>query len=108
MVPLTVIKRDNKREPFKRDKLLSGIRIACKKRPISAETINSIAIKVENELMHSDSQEVRFEQIGNLVMNELKDLDAVAYVRFASVYREFRDVDEFMVTLREFLGRQAT
>jgi transcriptional repressor NrdR len=96
MVPLTVIKRDNTREPFAREKLLSGILNACKKRPIPRQTIDDIVNEIENKLMNSDSQEVRFDQIGNLVMGALRNVDPVAYVRFASVYREFTEVGEFV------------
>lgn len=96
VIPLTVIKRDHTREPFSRQKMLSGILTACKKRPISTETIEQIATRIENKLMHSDSQEVGYDQIGNYIMDELREIDAVAYVRFASVYREFKEVDEFL------------
>ncbi|HSQ41822.1 MAG TPA: transcriptional regulator NrdR [Fibrobacteraceae bacterium] len=96
MVPLTVIKRDDTREPFAREKLLSGILTACKKRPIPRQTIDDIVNDIENKLMNSDSQEVRYDQIGNLVMDSLRHLDPVAYVRFASVYREFKEVGEFV------------
>lgn len=96
MVPLTVIKRDNSREAFQREKLLAGITMACKKRPVSRQEIEDMATSVENTLISSDSQEVRYEQIGNLVMQELRQVDDVAYVRFASVYREFKEVGEFV------------
>lgn len=96
MVPLTVIKRDNTREAFAREKLMNGILMACKKRPIPRQTIDDIVNEIENKLMNSDSQEVRYDQIGNLVMESLRGIDPVAYVRFASVYREFTEVGEFV------------
>jgi transcriptional repressor NrdR len=74
--------------------------MACKKRPISRQTIDDIATTIENSLMLSDSLEVQYDQIGNLVMQELRKLDPVAYVRFASVYREFKEVDEFVDQVR--------
>ena len=89
-------KRDGRHEPFKREKLLAGIDAACKKRPVSRQTIEEIVTRVENALMTSESQEVRYDEIGNLVMEELRKVDAVAYVRFASVYREFKEVGEFV------------
>ena len=96
VVPLTVTKRDDRHEPFKREKLISGIDAACKKRPVSRRLIEEIVTRVENALMTSESQEVRYDEIGNLVMEELRKIDAVAYVRFASVYREFKEVNEFV------------
>ena len=96
VVPLTVTKRDARHEPFKREKLISGIDAACKKRPVSRRLIEEIVTRVENALMTSESQEVRYDEIGNLVMEELRKIDAVAYVRFASVYREFKEVNEFV------------
>ena len=95
-VSLTVIKRDNRREPFQRDKLLNGILTSCKKRPVSMETINEVVDNVENELFALESQEVRYDQIGNIVMKKLQNIDPVAYVRFASVYRKFEEVGEFV------------
>ena len=95
-VPLTVVKRDETREAFAREKLLNGIMTACKKRPISRNAIDEIVNDIENTLMNGDSQEVSYEKIGNLVMDALSSLDAVAYVRFASVYREFKEVYEFL------------
>ena len=96
VVPLTVTKRDGRHEPFKREKLISGIDAACKKRPVSRRLIEEIVTRVENALMTSESQEVRYDEIGNLVMEELRKIDAVAYVRFASVNREFKEVNEFV------------
>ena len=94
--PLTVIKRSGEREPFQREKLLRGIMNSCKKRPVSIDDIELLATRVENSLQMSESFEVSYDQIDNLVMQELKKLDAVAYVRFASIYREFKEVGEFV------------
>jgi transcriptional repressor NrdR len=101
IVPLTVIKRDGTREPFLREKVLGGILMACKKRPISHEQINDLVNNVENELATSENHEVSFDQIGNKVMEQLSVLDPVAYVRFASVYREFKDCGEFVDQIRQ-------
>jgi transcriptional repressor NrdR len=100
-VPLTVVKRDQTREPFQREKLLSGIRLATTKRPISPETINQMVEGVESQLMATGELEVSFQAIGDLVMKSLARLDPVAYIRFASVYREFKEVDEFVKIVAE-------
>ena len=94
--PLTVIKRSGEREPFQREKLVRGIMNSCKKRPVSIDDIEQLVTRVENSLQTSESFEVSYDQIGNLVMQELKKLDAVSYVRFASIYREFKEVGEFV------------
>ncbi|MCQ2108173.1 MAG: transcriptional regulator NrdR [Fibrobacter sp.] len=94
--PLTVIKRSGEHEAFQREKLLKGIMNSCKKRPISTMEMEQVAINVENALTVTENFEVSYEQIGNLVMQELKKLDPVAYVRFASIYREFKEVGEFV------------
>ena len=91
-----VIKRSGEHEPFQREKLLRGIMNSCKKRPVSVADIEQLATNVENALTVTENFEVSYEQIGNLVMQELKKLDAVAYVRFASIYREFKEVGEFV------------
>ncbi|MBR6449637.1 MAG: transcriptional repressor NrdR [Fibrobacter sp.] len=98
--PLTVIKRSGEREPFQREKLLRGIMNSCKKRPVSIDDIEQLVTRVENSLQTSESFEVSYDQIGNLVMQELKKLDAVSYVRFASIYREFKEVGEFVDQIR--------
>jgi len=108
VVPLTVTKRDGRHEPFKREKLLAGIDAACKKRPVSRQTIEEIVTRVENTLMSSETQEVSYAEIGNLVMEELRQIDAVAYVRFASVYREFKEVDEFVKQVMQLDNRSQT
>jgi len=94
--PLTVVKNDQRREPYDRQKLLQGILSACKKRPISMKKIESIVDKIEDEVEKLSKTEVNSLEIGKLVMEELYKLDDVAYVRFASVYRKFKDRDEFV------------
>src|SRR4030042_813716 len=96
-----VIKSDGRREPFERKKLMQGIAIACSKRPVSVEKIEEIVAKIELELQSEFSKEVESRQIGELVIRYLKQLDEVAYVRFASVYRKFKDKEEFVKELRE-------
>jgi len=91
-----VVKKDGQREPFDRDKVLRSLRIACSKRPVSADALEEQATEVERELAESGEKEVPSLVIGERVMERLKRLDEVAYVRFASVYRSFRDIDEFM------------
>ena len=102
-LPLLVIKKDKTRELFDKNKLLSGIITACHKRPVAMEQMENIASEVEAEIQNSLSREISSQRIGVLVMEKLKDLDPVAYVRFASVYREFKDLDTFMREL-EALG----
>lgn len=100
-VPLTIVKNDQRREPFDRQKLLSGISSACKKRPISMKKIESIVDKIENEISKLSKTEIPSLEIGELVMRELARLDDVAYVRFASVYRNFKDRDEFLEEIKD-------
>ncbi|MDI3540997.1 MAG: transcriptional repressor NrdR [Thermosediminibacterales bacterium] len=102
-VPLIVIKKDGSREIFKREKILKGIIKACEKRPISLKTLEKVADDVEKELKNTMEREITSEQIGEMVMEYLKDIDEVAYVRFASVYREFKDVNTFMEELKKIL-----
>ena len=103
-VSLTVIKNDGRREPFDRQKLQRGIELACKKRPISAKKIVSIVEEIEEELQNLSKTEITSKAVGETVMNKLKDLDEVAYVRFASVYHKFKDINEFMNELKNLLG----
>jgi transcriptional repressor NrdR len=98
-----VKKRDGKREPFDRDKLLNSLRIACNKRPISADTLEETATALEREIGESGEKEIASVVIGERVMARLKELDGVAYVRFASVYKSFRDIDEFMAEMDDLL-----
>ena len=100
---LYVIKKDGRREPFDREKIRAGLRMACKKRPVPMERIDDIVARIEGDLLGRYDREVRSKSIGDLIMRELKSLDHVAYVRFASVYREFKDVAEFMRELKPML-----
>jgi len=98
-----VIKKDGGREPFDRTKILSGILKACEKRPVGIEAIESAVDRLERSILDTGEREVGSSVIGEAIMDELKMLDEVAYVRFASVYREFRDINEFMSELKELL-----
>ncbi|MFO0757784.1 MAG: transcriptional regulator NrdR [Byssovorax sp.] len=95
----TVVKKDGRREPFDRQKLTRGLRIACIKRPVPIERIETIVDAIEHEAQDSERREITSAELGERVMHHLRDLDAVAYVRFASVYRSFRDIDEFLTEL---------
>jgi transcriptional repressor NrdR len=101
--PLLVIKKDGRREPFSRDKILNGLLRACEKRPIPAERIKAIVDTLEAELMQKGLDEVQSSEIGERVMAALHQLDEVAYVRFASVYRHFKDLNQFLEELRSLL-----
>ncbi len=105
-VSLMVIKKDNRREPFDRKKVLSGIIRACEKRPISIEKMEEIVLFIERAIQRKSDREVSSSRIGELVMERLKKLDDVAYVRFASVYRQFKDVGQFMLELKDILGKE--
>ncbi|TRZ96529.1 transcriptional repressor NrdR [bacterium] len=107
-VSLMVIKKDNRREPFDRKKILSGIIRACEKRPVSMEKMEEIVSQVERSIQKRTDREVASSRIGELVMEKLKSLDDVAYVRFASVYRQFKDVGQFMVELKDILSKEKT
>ena len=102
--PLRVIKKDGGREPFERRKILLGLIKACEKRPIAIAVLEEITERIENRVLEKYDSEVPVHFIGSLVMAELKDVDQVAYVRFASVYREFKDINEFMDELKGMLG----
>ncbi len=102
-IPLIVIKKDNNREPYDRKKIEDGVLRACYKRPISAAQINNLVDSVETEIFSREDKEIPSALIGEMVMEKLKDLEAVAYVRFASVYREFKDVNTFMDELKKVL-----
>lgn len=101
--PLIVVKRDGARKRFDREKIKSGIMKACEKRPISMDRIEQIVEEIEREVQKKAEKEVKSTTIGNMVMEKLYDLDEVAYVRFASVYRRFKDVSHFMKELKKFL-----
>lgn len=102
-IPLIVIKKDDNREPYDRRKIEAGIVRSCHKRPISADQIRKLVDEVEVEIFNKDEREISVNVIGEIVMNKLKNLDGVAYVRFASVYREFKDVNTFMDELKTLL-----
>lgn len=104
-IPLIVIKKDNNREAYDRSKIEAGVLRACHKRPISANQISLLVEEVENEIFNLEEKEISSNVIGELVMNKLKDLEAVAYVRFASVYREFKDINTFMDELKKVLDK---
>ena len=103
-IPLIIIKKDNNREAYDRAKIEAGVLRACHKRPVSAQQITTLVDEVENEIFNREEREIPSGTIGELVMNKLKDLDAVAYVRFASVNREFKDVNTFMDELKSVLN----
>ncbi|MBN2037770.1 MAG: transcriptional repressor NrdR [Chitinispirillaceae bacterium] len=101
-VSMTILKNDQRREPYDRQKLMQGIVAACKKRPISMKKIESIVDKIEKQLEKIGKSEIPSPEIGKMVMKELYGLDEVAYVRFASVYRKFKDVSDFISEVKEF------
>ena len=103
-IPLIIIKKDNNREAYDRAKIEAGVLRACHKRPVSAQQITTLVDEVENEIFNREEREIPSGTIGELVMNKLKDLDAVAYVSFASVYREFMDVNTVMDELKSVLN----
>lgn len=103
----TVVKKDGRREPFDRQKLLRSLQIACNKRPVPADRLDETAEALERELGQSGEKEIVSRLIGEKVMERLKDLDEVAYVRFASVYRSFRDIDEFMAEMGKLVQSRA-
>ena len=105
-MPVMVVKKNEIREPFDRTKILNGIRRACEKRPVSVDQMERIVSDIENELLNSFKNEVHVSQIGNMVMDRLKEIDAVSYVRFASVYREFKDVETFMHEIEDILKKK--
>lgn len=102
-IPLIVIKKDRTREEYDRSKIEAGVLRACYKRPIPVQKINELIDSVETELFNREDREIESKMIGEIVMDRLKDLEAVAYVRFASVYREFKDVNTFMDELKKIL-----
>lgn len=104
-VPLIVVKKDGTRQEFNRDKLIRGLIRACEKRPVSIDQIESLALNVEKELRNIGSREVDSKIIGEMVMDLLANVDDVAYVRFASVYRQFKDITVFLDELKELIDR---
>lgn len=103
-LPIIVIKKDKSRETFNRDKLMTGLLRACEKRPVSFDTLDNMIDEIEIIIQNSLDREVSSERIGELVMEKLKKIDEVAYVRFASVYRQFKDINTFMNELNKLLG----
>ena len=104
-IPLIVIKKDNNREPYDRSKIEGGVLRACHKRPISVNQISQLVDEVETEIFNREEKEIPSTIIGEIVMDKIKNLDSVAYVRFASVYREFKDVNTFLSELKKMLDR---
>jgi len=105
-LPLMVIKKDKTRQAFDRDKLLNGLLRACEKRPISFNDIEKLVAEIEAQVQNSLQREITSREIGEMVMAKLKTLDEVAYVRFASVYRQFKDINTFMDELRKLLNEK--
>lgn len=105
-VPLMVIKRDGRRQPFDRKRIIAGLLKACEKRPVSIDTIEEITNEVERYVQKNFDREVQTQDIGEVVMEKLAHLDEVAYVRFASVYRQFRDINQFMSELKVILDKE--
>ena len=105
-LPLMVVKRDNRREPFSRDKLMTGIIRSCDKRDISMEQITNFVAEIEHEIRNRTEPEVPSEKVGEIVMEHLKDFDEVAYIRFASVYRKFDDITNFIEELETLRARR--
>jgi transcriptional repressor NrdR len=103
-IPYMVVKKDGSRERFERQKLIAGLLKACEKRPVSVAALEGVADRVEAALQDRPEKEIATEDVGAFVMQELKRLDKVAYVRFASVYRHFRDIGEFMTELKDLLN----
>jgi len=99
-----VIKKDGRREPFDRSKIFAGIQKACEKRPVSIEIIDNLVEQIERDLQEKGDKEIKSTEIGERVMQALHSLDEVAYVRFASVYRQFKDISEFMAEVKELLS----
>ena len=106
-IPLMVIKKDGRREAFDRNKIISGIMKACEKRPVSVEKIEGVVDRVEKEIQKTFDKEVKAQELGELVMEHLHKTDEVAYVRFASVYRQFKDINQFMKELKDLLSKRA-
>ena len=106
-LPLVVVKRDGSRQSFDRVKVINGLVRACEKRPVALSQLEGIADEIENELQGALEREISTAEIGEMVMDRLKNLDEVAYVRFASVYRQFKDINTFMEELTKLLGDKA-
>ena len=107
-IPYMVVKKDGRREAFDRKKLRAGLVKACEKRPVPPAKLDAIVDEIETLLHDAEEREISTDRIGGLVMERLRELDKVAYVRFASVYRKFEDVDEFLLELKNLIGRAET
>ena len=107
-LPLIVVKKDGSRQTFDKQKLINGMLRACEKRPVPIADLQAVADEIEQELQNSLEREIKTTDVGEMVMNGLKSLDEVAYVRFASVYRQFRDLNSFMVELSKLLGEEGS
>lgn len=101
LLPFQVVKRDERREPYEREKLMKGLQVACRKRPVSSEKLEKLADQIEASMQESAEREVSSQDLGFMVMERLRELDEVAYVRFASVYRRFEDVEAFVRELHQ-------
>lgn len=99
-----IVKKDGRREPYDQQKILNGLKRACEKRPISIDTLEKVVSRIEQSLIETGEREVKSSFIGERVMEELYNLDGVAYVRFASVYRQFKDLNQFMKELKDLLA----
>jgi len=106
-IPIMVIKKDKSRQPFSREKILNGLMRACEKRPVSVADLEGIVNEIESYIYNSTQREITSKEIGEMVMAKLKELDEVAYVRFASVYRQFTDLNTFMTELRKILDEKS-
>ncbi len=105
-VPLVIVKKDGRREPFERQKLMKGLLLACQKRPVSLARIEDLVTDIHARLMERSEREIRSREMGELVMDELKGMDQVAYVRFASVYRDFKDLPDFVKALEGLMHKE--
>ncbi len=105
-VPLMVVKRDGRRQPFDRKKIISGLIKACEKRPVSIDRMEEITLEIERTISKKFDREVDAKALGEVIMEKLSGLDEVAYVRFASVYRQFKDVNQFMAELKVMLSKE--
>ena len=105
-IPLMVIKKDRTRQPFNREKILNGLLRACEKRPVSINQLEKVVDEIETQISNSLQREITSKEIGEMVMAKLKNLDEIAYVRFASVYRQFKDINSFMDELRKLLNEK--
>ncbi len=104
-VPMMVVKKDSTRQPFKREKILNGLLRACEKRPVSINLLENLVNDIETQILNTLEREVSTNQIGEMIMDRLKQIDEVAYVRFASVYRQFKDLNTFMSELHKLLDK---